>query len=1200
MPYLEIHYGSGATETREIYRNSPVSIGRAAVNDIRTESGSVAPIHCRISAKGPMFVVAASTPAGVLYNGEVVASSNLSSGDVLNVGDVEVVFLAELGKAAPDANRPSTKGAQERSVSQEIQLRALSSDEIPAQRSVFVPAGVPVSPRPRDKSIPRAPDVPLLTAAERAAASVPPARPPRHDPAPPIAESFDDDQEPSVDPLASIPSSRRGRPVSPTGGPLGKFGVRPVRPGEQDVLRSPLVLGLGGGALALLLTAATLWFILGRETAERKFEAAQKALDSGLYTQAIEGFDVFLKDHPRHARAGEARAALGTARVDQAIAGSTPAWDRGLEALNQFIAQYKDTDEFQDPESIIRRFVVKSSGNIALGAAEMAKTAKKKSLVDVSAEATRLLELYESPTAPPLKLLEEIAVAVRGAQAAILRQDTFDDAAKQIDAALAKKDALTAFDKHRRLLERYHDFTGYRPLDERLQKALNLEQTRVVREEAPRNAATEPRDAPVALPTLSLARRTRTRSDEASLGATVFALAEDCCYGVDTVTGEPLWRRVIGLDPPFLPVPAAAGVPALLTFDTRHRDLLLLEQRSGKLLWRQPLDEAAVGEPLIHAGQVYQATAAGNLYQIDLGTGRMSVRLKFTQPLSGSPVLSHSGDRMYLPGHHGVVYILKRSPLACETVTYLGHAPGAISAPLLMLRSYLLVADNDRLKGCKLRVLDTSREEKPPLEIASARIEGQVHELPALRGKQLFVPSDPERVHAFTVSETKDKNALTPVASYQVKNGLGGPIFLAAGPDDQMWMASSALRRFQLVKDTLRADKQQLAVGLSTQPLQIIGDSLFLGRRFPYSRAVVFTKADRQRMVGQWQVALGGAILELSGPSPKDPGAAACVTTTGDVYLITAAKLQAGGFDLQSVAQLPIPDDLAAPLQAVRLVDGRLAVHCGGAQPRLWTVTADGVVQPEQKLPQALEAAPIAFAGGLLLPLAGKLRVIGQGAGQSKLEDFVPAISKKAPPRWRGITSLDNIQVIAVSEEGRVRRIQQRKSPVAHLAEVVHWDAGSPVDFSFVLDQGRLAVADSKSRLTLLDANSLEPLAEVQLDKPVMQALWMTGGRLLIEVGGEQIVSLDMTQKLEQQWSLALPPGALLAGAPYAREDDLILAFRHGEVWRINAQTGETLRKINLEQPLTFGPRQLGETIVVGTLDGSLVQVNAILEDARE
>ena len=105
-----------------------------------------------------------------------------------------------------------------------------------------------------------------------------------------------------------------------------------------------------------------------------------------------------------------------------------------------------------------------------------------------------------------------------------------------------------------------------------------------------------------------------------------------------------------------------------------------------------------------------------------------------------------------------------------------------------------------------------------------------------MRGKQLAVPSMPERVSAFTIAETGDQQALNFVASYQVRDPQGGAIYVSVGPDDQLWMTSTALRRFTISRDSLLPDKQEAAVGLAAQPLAVFGDSLFVARRAPQRR----------------------------------------------------------------------------------------------------------------------------------------------------------------------------------------------------------------------------------------------------------------------------------------------------------------------------------------------------------------------------
>ena len=56
------------------------------------------------------------------------------------------------------------------------------------------------------------------------------------------------------------------------------------RPGDQDILTSPLVLGLGGLALCLLLAAGAIWLLIGRERANELYEAAVADRQSGRYS----------------------------------------------------------------------------------------------------------------------------------------------------------------------------------------------------------------------------------------------------------------------------------------------------------------------------------------------------------------------------------------------------------------------------------------------------------------------------------------------------------------------------------------------------------------------------------------------------------------------------------------------------------------------------------------------------------------------------------------------------------------------------------------------------------------------------------------------------------------------------------------------------------------------------------------------------
>lgn len=1207
MPFLEIRHRTGMIESRELSKDAPLLVGQLPANDIRIEAEGVAPLHCRISWKRKTFEVAAVTAEGVQFNGKTVQQAPLAPGDVIRVGDVDIVLLAEqrpanadqhdaTGRSLSPAEEPTPGDTEEEgtgipSVSQ-MDLRPITEDSLPVRSFFLSDRFKKEEPGPTTRTAVGASGSGQSGPTGEKDRSSKPAEPRRPGMSRLVEVALDLDELARQEQIAvPIDPPEIRRSFFPGGGARTSREPHTARrrPGDQDPLRSPVVIGLSLGGLVLLLSAATIWFVLAREKSQRQYDAAHAELMSGQYPQAIESFELFLKENPRHKLAAQARVDIGTARVEQAIGGTSPAWDKGLEALAAYIDQHRDTEPFQKPESPLRQFALDTAGRIASGALETARTTRKRPLLAVAAEAVKLVELYSPSDNRPEARLNELAKAAALAEAAILQQETFDTTVRAMDDALAAKEPAAALQQYRHVLDRYKTEAGdYRLLKDRLRKTLELERSLTVRDEGPKEAVRDAAQPAGAAAQLTLARRSRARTDVASTGATVFVLAEDCLYGVDSATGEALWRRAIGLDPPFSPVVVSVGQPALLVCDWRHRELVLVLERTGAPVWRLALTARPLGSPLVYEGQIYLSTEEGQLEQIDMQTGRSSARLKFRQKVVGPPAVSLSGERMYLSGHENVLYVLTRRPLACEQVVWLGHAPGSIEAPLLMMRSYLLVAENDRQSGCTLRVLDTSHEDQAPPQIAAQRIAGHVRDLPLLRGKQLFVPSTPERISAFTVAETADAGVLSSLRSYQVKKSAGSPIFLSAGPDDQLWMYSSSLRKFELTPDSLLPDKQQIAMGIASGPLQASGASLFLARRLPYSRAVLFAEADRQQMIVQWQLALGELVLAAS--SPATDGTVLCVTSLGDLFLVTPQKLARGGFELQSVGQVPVPEGLTESLSATRLADGRLVVFCGGAQPRLWLPGSDGQSR-EQKLEEGVQAAPVRMAGGLLLALPGRLRLIGRAAGETTVEDLPAPIGQEAPPRWRSLAAFDETQALVLSEAGRVARIQFGTSPVGHLEEVTHWDAGNPVDFPMALAGGRLLIVDSTVRLVMLDARSLEPLAQVALEGAPSAHPRPAGSLVVVELKAGRLVAFDMAAKLTKRWELGLEGGAL-TGDPLIDSGRLIIPLDDGRVLFVDAATGEVRSSVDLGQRLGFGPEKWGENIVVGTLDGSLVLLN--------
>jgi pSer/pThr/pTyr-binding forkhead associated (FHA) protein len=1155
MPELEIRKITGEVERLVLTKSLPVAIGRHSMNEICIDESDVAALHCRISWNKTAFEVTAAGRDGVELNGTPVRHANLSFGDVVRIGSVDIVLVPDIAKAEEHVAPLIDSG--------EVELKPLSEDELAARSPASAGGPTPGSGSSRPPKI---------------------SRPSPRTTVPPPA---------AVDDEHGIVLGRDGSLVSASAAPpepeawRERLRGRAVRPGEQDVLRSPLVLTLGGGTAVLLLSALTLWFLIGRETVHRKFERAVSDLEGKKYSQAIEEFNTFLKEYPHHKLAPSAKASLGFAQIEQSISGATPAWQRGLTAVQDFARDNRNHPEFSGFLPRLRQY----AEQIALGAAESAAAAKQRPLLAVSAEGTKLLTAYSPESKPAPKVLEKIQEAIRRAEAVILKQETLDAALADIDRALTGKQPLAAIEARRRLLDRYADLATDRAVKDRLDQTLELERQSVVREtpEPVTPAAANPSEAGSPL---TLARHTRARSDLASAGTNVFAIAEGCCFAVDSVTGNPQWRRVVGLDPPFFPVPVSAEVLAVLIFDTRTRELLMLRQSSGELIWRQPLDGTASGPPLIQAGQIYLA-AGKKLCQLDLVTGRINAMLTFSQPILSPPALVESGDRLAVAGRQALLYTLGQRPLACLHVSLVGHAPGAVQAPLTKLGNYLLVAENDRQESCRLGVWDASDEKHALRLLQTVRVPGEVRDAPVIRGRDLLIPSSLERISAFTVSADKEQRPLAPVASFQVEKPQGGPLHLAAGPNDEFWMVGRSLRRFKLAPDNIVPVAGELPVGICTQPLRAIEQTLYTAGQSPSSRAVSFTAADRQQMAGQWRVILGARVLELAGPASGD-GPAYAATDTGDLYALSRNKLQIGGFEARPSLTLKLPESLTEPPHATRLADDRIAFFCGAPEPRLWILSAEGKVEKEFKLAAPLQAAPVALAGGFLLPLPGKLSLAGGSVGGQPVADFLAPVGQDSAATWRLIAARNDKEFVAVTDAGRVSRFQIRAEPLPHLFQVAQRELESPVDQIPSANAERLFVATG-STVRQIDSDTLETRAERPLSAPASQPLWLVGPDLFVVTGREQLTCFDSEHQLQPRWQLPLS-GTALAGCPLLWQDKLVVALQDGQILLVAPTDGTVLKRLPGEQPIVLGPSLLHDLVVVATIDGSLQVLNSRLE----
>jgi len=1162
MPELQIQHVDGRVETRVLSRTQSLTIGRQAFNDISIPEDAVAPLHCRILWNKTTFEVTAATSEGVEVNGTSVAHAHLRSGDVIRIGSLDLIYEDESEipefRSVPDPQPGASGSAVQRGETARSASRRSGPPEPP--------------PRPADES--SLFEGEILTESQTLAAT-------------------EDEPEPAA-PRSPV------RPRSPT---MTLSPGSRARPGEQDALRSPLVLGLSLGGLVLLLVTGIFWFLIGREQATRLYDRAVAELNEGQYTQSIASFEQFLQQYPDHTYRLQAERGLGRAQIQKEISGANPDWKRGLENLQELISAQRNEPQFSDLQPIL----VRHSEDIALGAARTAESTRDSGLLTVSEDAQVVLERFSDPSVPPTAALNRIKEARASAVIAIGKQKVFDDSMAAVDSALAQGQPMVALTEREKLVRTYEGFAAHPRVKAALTKALDLERSVIAPDESEQAAETTEAAWPVS-PALGLFL-TRTRTDETSVGRSALAHGKDCLYAVDTVTGETVWRRVIGFDRPFFPVAVQAGRSAWLVYDGTRQSLVLCAAESGALIWRLKLDSPPRSAPLIHESQIYLALGDRTLTRIDLETGRLTERLRFSQNVHGPPVLAPDGRHLLIPGEMSMIYALSMRPLRPAATTFTDHATGALVAPPLAMGKLLLLCENDRSDSARLRLWDIADPQKPLVELAGPeiRIQGTVRESPILRGNQLLVPSTGERMAAFVVSDDPGRAGLKSIATYRLHDedqkspaaddsGVPGlprstriPMYVALGADRQFWVASSAFRRLEIEADAIHLNSSAVAVGIASQPLQSVGDQFVIGRRLPFHDGVIVTAVDRERMVSPWRTIVGSRLLQAI---PGRGGGMIGVSESGQVIVLSADRLKQGGID-RNAAELELPAGLVSPLVSSLLHDGRIFVAANGDTPTLWIVGSGGQLELTTRLAPGdrVQAGAALLDDGLIVALNGRLKLVGTSSGRRAVQDWIAPVGDPAPPPWKHLLRLEGDEVLACRSDGVLVRLQIRTAEVPHLAEAARLPLGAPLDLPPRLQGEQLVVADSAGTVHLLNWRTFDTEGKRSFAEGI-RGLWSGSGGVFVWSGDGRLQFVTAGRDLPPRWTIGLQ-GLEPAGVPLEKDGTVWVACRDGTVIALNGQTGNEVHRVQVPQALTHGPQAWDGDLFAVASDGAVYQLTA-------
>jgi len=963
------------------------------------------------------------------------------------------------------------------------------------------------------------------------------------------------------------------------------------RPGEEEITRSPFVMAMGFLIVGLAIVAAVFYFLILSDSEKTRFERADRALTESKYNEAIQLFDDFLLNYPSGEYSNRAKIRRGIATVRRYTDATTFSPESVIDAeksLSDFVTSCRDFPEFADETNRLIGYAEK----IARAAARVATDNANEEALEASKRAFARLDSLASGGSVTVEARERISKLQAEASAAILQRDVLQSSTGEIQEHLSAGDPIAALKIYQGLIRRYEVLSDSDEFRKILGRISDLELSRTRPEELG-IPALDPENEESSIPSLSVNLRTQASANQVSQGKLVFGAGGDVVFAVDSETADPVWKRRIGAKSPFAPILIDGVEPSLLLFHSGRYELMLVRQQDGSVIWKQSVEAAITGEPLVIDQEIYVTTLEGYLWQISADDGTAIARVGFSQPVHGPPALSRDQESLIIPGEIAFIYTLTRRPLACKAVSWTAHSEGSVSSPMLPMGKLFLMSENHSGEEARLRAF-TLKSSGELSERSRQSVLGEVKDPCLLRGDHLFVPSTPQRITAFRISDEPEADVFSLIDSNQVEDAEPGSMFLASGAGGYVWMASSSLRRFQVTTQAVLLDDAVVAKGEHLYPMQLDDQSFMVTTTEPWSSSVFLTRVNRNSMKGQWRLALSTNLVAV-GPSAQGNSLIA-VSDFGEIFRLPLKPVSKTEFFTRSSGQFRLPDDLADPVAGIAMPDGRMAAWCLGDDASVWTTTRTGLLEQRWRLPSAPETDPVPLAGGLVVPLPGRLRLV---AKQPRTEDYLVSEGIGEESSWKCLTRLSDTRLVAVNSNDQIIQVEYRETPGPHLAEVSIARLDGETEVAPAAGGDYLCVPMVDGRIVLMSSQTLETVTERDLGEVISESPLIVGSRVFVEAGRRDIAVFDLSDQLSPLGTFPSPGGWLIDTPLELPGGGYLAAFANGGVHRLNEDGLPVGEPVNLGQHLQFGPIQAGESIVVVAADGSLFFMNDLAAAPR-
>jgi outer membrane protein assembly factor BamB len=943
------------------------------------------------------------------------------------------------------------------------------------------------------------------------------------------------------------------------------------------------------GVCFLLFVPLAYWFLFG-DTANI-FQKAEEEYSNGALGSALEKYDKFLQSNPQGKVASRAKVRRNMAEIRQVSSeGKNPR--AGLPVLQRLLPEMEQEEAFNDIRVELRSILVETARSFATQAVGTKETAKREELVDRAEETMKLVDnpayIPAKEKAEILPQLTEVADRLKAARRSIDQDKELVKALAAIQQAVTATDAVAAYKVRLDLLRIFPAAESDAGLAEATQAIGQMEQKQVQVQRSMLAASTvDP--APVHS-SIVLA----TRDGDSALEGSAVVLVQGSLFGLSAKNGQVHWRRPVGFETLTHPVPLSRDKNAdAIAVDSRKQEILRLDSATGKLVWKLAVGQAFT-PPAIGDEKVYVTTSDGKILEIDAKTGNSEQQAQLPQKPGVALAVDAARGKLYQPGLHSTLFVLRAEDLKCTETVYLGHRPGGIAVPPVAVLDHLLVVENPADDFAVVHMFAPQGANKSLTRLPEPlRLKGRVVVPMAVEGKRVVIVTDLGQVTVLQVDPSNKSRPIRQVGSSEAIEKI--PVLSYYAIDKGMiFVGGKQLSGFEIQgsqeklghKWTVASDDAFIA------PLQVVENAVIHVRRRRGSLATTVEAANPATGAALWSLDLAAPLAALF-PSEARKQIVA-VTSRGRVFELAAEGNSVGYSDAPAFVPL-VGTEAMTLTDGIRVGNDKWA--CLGMQFSGHYLTYDNAAAAsrtkhfEAQVTRNEASAPaVAFRGGAAVPFSsGQVKLLNVDSGGDLALPFQPPLQAGQRLNWKqGVVLSADGSVLAISDGANtIFRLAVRNEPQPHLASLGETVVDHDVVAPLAVAGGTLYAVGHSPSLDILysfQAPDLQAGPKKSLEGRVRFGP--------VQAGEVAFVADDKSLHCCQgggniRWSIPLAHG-IPSAPPIPHEQDFIIVTQSGSVYRVSQAKGQETELVELGEPLTAPASVFNGQLLAAGPDGTI------------